>query len=214
MRLGMHRVLRLLAFATLAAGCGAEPRQPERPGPPVGRSLTDAAPERNTLGTRKVDLVETLHGAQVADPYRWLEDSDSPEVKAWTDAQNVRTRQFVDKIPGREKLTSQIADLIHIGLVSAPTVRTVKPGHRRYFHTKREGAENQPTLYVRDGVDAADKSLIDASGLSTDGTRRGTAPSSLGVRAKTEARIARSSFATSPPEKTCPIAFRAPAMRR
>lgn len=167
---GMQRVVRLLAFAALAAGCGAEPLQLERPGPPVGRYPTDAASERITLGTRKIDLIETLHGIKVADPYRWLEDSDSPEVKAWTDVQNVRTRQFLDKIQGREKLTSEIADLIHIGLVSPPTVRTVKPGHKRYFHTKREGAENQPTLYVRDGVDGADKPLIDASALSADGT--------------------------------------------
>jgi prolyl oligopeptidase len=52
--------------------------------------------------TRKDDLVETLHGVDVADPYRWLEDGDSAEVKAWTASQNERTRAVLDAIPGRD----------------------------------------------------------------------------------------------------------------
>lgn len=120
--------------------------------------------------TRKSDVVEELHGVRVSDPYRWLEEGDSAEVRAWTDRENAHTRQVLDAISGREALRGQVKDLLQIGYVSAPLVRTTKLGTQRYFHTKREGAQNQPTLYVRDGLTAKDKVLIDASALSEDGT--------------------------------------------
>jgi prolyl oligopeptidase len=120
--------------------------------------------------TRKVDVVDDYHGVQVTDPYRWLENGDAADVKAWTDAENAVTRRFLDAIPGREKLAGQVRDLLEVGLVSAPLVRDVRPGVRRYFHTKREGAENQPILYVREGVAGADRVLIDPSTLSADAT--------------------------------------------
>jgi len=120
--------------------------------------------------TKKLDLVETIHGARVADPYRWLEEADAPEVRAWTDQQNAQTRKVLDAIGGREALRGQIKDLLQIGYVSSPAVRTTKAGGTRYFHTKREGAQNQPTLYVRDGAGGKDRVLVDASALSEDGT--------------------------------------------
>lgn len=122
------------------------------------------------VDTRKIEVVDTYHGIQVADPYRWLEEGDSADVKAWTDAENAVTRRFIDAIPGREKLAGQIRDLLEVGLVGAPEVRDVRPGLRRYFHTKREGPQNQPVLYVRDGVAGADRVLIDPSSLSADAT--------------------------------------------
>jgi prolyl oligopeptidase len=120
--------------------------------------------------TRKSDVVEELHGTRVADPYRWLEEADSAEVRTWTDQQNVHTRKVLDALAGREALRGQVKDLLQIGYVSAPTVRTTNIGIQRYFHTKREGVQNQPTLYVRDGVSGKDRVLIDASALSEDGT--------------------------------------------
>jgi prolyl oligopeptidase len=122
------------------------------------------------VDTRTVDVVDDYHGVKVTDPYRWLEEGESPDVKAWTDAQNAVTRRFIDAIPGREKLTQQIRDLLEVGLVSPPEVRDVRPGLRRYFHTKREGAQNQPVLYVRDGTAGTDRVLVDPSTLSTDAT--------------------------------------------
>ena len=74
------------------------------------------------------------------------------------------------RFPGREALRDQVKELLQIGYVSAPSVRTTKLGTNRYFHTKREGTQNQPTLYVRDGVTGKDRVLIDASALSEDGT--------------------------------------------
>ena len=120
--------------------------------------------------TRKSDVVDELHGTRVADPYRWLEEADSAEVRTWTDQQNVHTRKVLDALAGREALRGQVKDLLQIGYVSAPTVRTTNVGTQRYFHTKREGVQNQPTLYVRDGVTGKDRVVIDASALSEDGT--------------------------------------------
>jgi prolyl oligopeptidase len=120
--------------------------------------------------TRKMDLVESVHGMPVADPYRWLEDGESPEVRAWTERENYTTRQILDAIPGREKLKAEATELLQVGQVGAPTVRTTRSGVQRYFHTKREGAQNQPTLYVRDGLSGKDRVFIDVSSLSEDGT--------------------------------------------
>src|SRR6202042_3100454 len=102
--------------------------------------------------TRTVDVVDDYFGEKVKDPYRWLEDSESPEVKAWITQQNLVTTRYLDAIVGRAPLAERIKDLLHVGLVSAPVVSEVHGGVRRYFHSKREGAEDQPILYVREGV--------------------------------------------------------------
>lgn len=134
--------------------------------PPVAPTTHAEGPPR----ARTTDLVETLHGKSVADPYRWLEDGDAAEVKAWTDQENVFTRRVIDAIGERASLASEVKELLQVGYVSSPAVRTTKGGALRYFHTKREGAQNQPTLYVRDGLKGADRVLVDASSLSSDGT--------------------------------------------
>lgn len=160
-----------LAIAVTIAACG-EPAAVQVP------PLTVASPSQMRMAggsdetpmTKKLDLVDNLHGTRVPDPYRWLEEADSPEVRAWTDQQNAHTRKALDALPGREALRGQVKDLLQIGYVSSPAVRTTKTGVVRYFHTKREGTQNQPTLYVRDGVTAKDRVLVDASSLSEDGT--------------------------------------------
>ncbi|MBX3201564.1 MAG: S9 family peptidase [Labilithrix sp.] len=158
--------------ASLAASC-AEPPRPAIPPvtmatPP--HTILEAPSEKGTrLMTRKTDAVDTLHGVKVPDPYRWLEDSDSAEVKSWTDAQNAHTRKVLDAIPGREALKGEVTELLQIGYVSGPAIRGSK-GALRYFHTKREGAQNQPTLWVRDGHAGKDRALIDVASLSEDGT--------------------------------------------
>ena len=152
--------------------CCAEPPRPVIP------PVTSAMPERTIqtstekgtkLMTRKADIVDTLHGIKVADPYRWLEDGDAAEVKAWTESQNTHTRAVLDTIGGRDALKSEVTDLLQIGHVAGPAVRQTKTG-LRYFHTKREGSQNQPTLWVRDGHAGKDRALIDVSTLSEDGT--------------------------------------------
>ena len=152
----------------LSSSC-AEPAQLQIPPLTVAHVAPPRGPDESPM-TKKLDLVETLFGTRVADPYRWLESSESPDVRAWTDQQNAHTRKAIDVLPGREALRAQVKDLLQIGYVSPPSVRTTRGGLTRYFHTRREGTQNQPTLYVRDGVASKDRVLLDASALSEDGT--------------------------------------------
>jgi len=119
---------------------------------------------------KKSDVSEVLHGVTVADPYRWLEDGDSEAVKTFTTEQNEAMRRVIQGIEGRQGLADRVRALLQVGFVGVPTVRTGPKGVRRYFHTKREGAQNQPVLYVREGVAGNDRALIDAQTLSSDGT--------------------------------------------
>jgi prolyl oligopeptidase len=115
--------------------------------------------------TRTVPVVETLHGEPIADPYRWLEDRDDPEVQAWTAAQNALTARTLGAVPARAAIRERLTTLLRIGALSTPT-----PARGRYFYQRRDGAQNQPVLYVRDGVHGADRALLDPNVLDAEGT--------------------------------------------
>lgn len=110
-------------------------------------------------------IVDVLHGEKVADPYRWLEEGNNPEVREWTDKQNALTRSILDQIPDRAAIRARLDKLLEIGTITVP-----KPAKGKYFYTKREGKQNQPILYVRDGVNGSDRVLLDVNQLSADGT--------------------------------------------
>jgi prolyl oligopeptidase len=126
--------------------------------------------------TRIDEVTEDLHGVRVVDPYRWLEGDNSepaqmgrvtPEVAAWTDAQNACTRARLDGWPGRAAVEARLRPLLEIGAVSAPAIRGT-----RYFYSRREGSQDQPVVYWREGSRGADHELIhpgriDPSGLTT-----------------------------------------------
>jgi prolyl oligopeptidase len=120
--------------------------------------------------TRKDPLVDVLHGVRVPDPYRWLEDGESPEVRAWDEAQNARTRAWLEPLAGQEALRARARELLSVGYTGAPSARKTAGGGWRYFHVRREGAQEQAALYVRDGSDAPDRVLVDPAPLSPDGT--------------------------------------------
>jgi prolyl oligopeptidase len=113
---------------------------------------------------RRDTIVETLHGVDVADPYRWLEDGASVEVQGWTEAQNALTRGVLDRCHGREGIRARVEALTSIGWLFAPVVR-----NGRSFYVRRDGAQDQPVLYWRPpGGD--DRVLVDPvadSGLRT-----------------------------------------------
>jgi prolyl oligopeptidase len=115
--------------------------------------------------TRTDDVVEKLHGVEVADPYRWLEDGDSPAVKEWTAKENAFTRSVLDKLPGRERIHDRLAALLEIGSLGTPV-----PRGGRLFNTARQGKENQPILYVRDRKAGPERALLDPNKLAADGT--------------------------------------------
>lgn len=123
------------------------------------------------MQTRKVPHVDVLHGEAVADPYRWLEDGDAPEVRAWDEAQTGETRAWIERLPSREALRTRARELLSIGHVGAPVSRARGAREaRRYFHVRREGTQEQAVLCVRDGVSGVDRVLIDPAPLSADRT--------------------------------------------
>ena len=133
----------------------------------ISPSVADAKPP---IPTRSEPILDTLHGVAVADPYRWLEDATSPEVQRWTDEQNAVTRKALDAFPGRKALADRFWQLYEIGSLGVPVPRH-KGKNRLYFYTRRDGKQNQAVLYVRDGLDGADRALVDVNALAADGTR-------------------------------------------
>jgi prolyl oligopeptidase PreP (S9A serine peptidase family) len=110
-------------------------------------------------------VADTFHGTRVIDSYRWLEKSDSPATQKWVADENAYTRALLDPLPGRDAIHKRLTELLSIGNVTPPAI-----AGRHYFYTKREGMQNQPVLYVRDGLDGADRVLVDANQLAADGT--------------------------------------------
>jgi len=115
--------------------------------------------------TPTVDQVDRYHGVEVRDPYRWLEDPDSPEARAWIDAQNRVTFAYLERIPGRKTIRKRLAQLWDFPRQFAPLQ---KGG--RYFELRNTGLQNQDVLFVRDRLDAEPRVLLDPNTLSADGT--------------------------------------------
>ncbi len=115
--------------------------------------------------TKQQPVTDDYFGQKIVDPYRWLEDGSSPETQQWVSGQLAYTRSILDKLPGRDKLHERIEQLLEIGNLGETQV-----GGDYYFHTRRDGKQNQPVLYVRKGVDGKDEVLVDANQLSKDGT--------------------------------------------
>jgi prolyl oligopeptidase len=119
----------------------------------------------------RLDLVEDLHGHQVADPYRWLEDPDDPRTKAWSQAQDELIAEHAPRWPGRDGLVGRLTELLSSGVVGVPIWR----GPRRFF-MRREGGQEMSVLYVVDRTDDGQESeprvlldpmALDPSGLTT-----------------------------------------------
>ncbi len=113
----------------------------------------------------EVDQTDLYHGVEVADPYRWLEDENSPETAAWVRAQNEVTFDYLRSIPYRERYRQRLTELWNYPRYSGPTRR----GARSFFF-KNDGLQNQGVLYVQDEPDATPRPLLDPNLLSTDGT--------------------------------------------
>jgi len=115
--------------------------------------------------TQRGDQVDDYHGTQVADPYRWLENPDSPETRAWIEAQNRLTFDFLGQIPARDRLRQRLTQLWDYERYSVP----FKQGDR-YFYFKNDGLQNQSVLYTLKSLDAEPTVLLDPNKLSADGT--------------------------------------------
>ncbi|HKE17484.1 MAG TPA: prolyl oligopeptidase family serine peptidase, partial [Kofleriaceae bacterium] len=113
------------------------------------------------------DVVDDYHGTKVADPYRWLENADSPETRAWVEAENKVTFSFLDAIPQRHAIADRLTALWNYEKYGVPDRLA-----RRYFYTKNDGLQNQDVLYWTSslGDKAQPRVLLDPNTLSSDGT--------------------------------------------
>ena len=114
--------------------------------------------------TARENVVDDVHGAKIADPYRWLEADTSKRVRDWTDEQNERTRAVLDALPQRAGVARRLRELLAVGLLSTP-----RPIGGRIFHTRREGEQKQSILYVRDSIGGPDRALVDPNVLDPAG---------------------------------------------
>jgi prolyl oligopeptidase len=123
----------------------------------------------NTLtypAARRGDQVDDYHGTRVADPYRWLEDLDSTETRAWVEAENKLTFDFLNQIPERAAIKARLTKLWNYERYGIP----YKEGER-YFYSKNDGLQNQSVLYTVESLDAQEaRVLLDPNKLSSDGT--------------------------------------------
>ncbi len=114
---------------------------------------------------RRSDQADVYHGVRVEDPYRWLEDPDSAESKAWVAAENSLTSEYLKQIPVRAKIERRLTELWNFERYSG----FFKAGGR-YFYSRNDGLQNQNVLYVADSVHGNGRLLLDPNVLSKDGT--------------------------------------------
>ncbi|MHB8600836.1 MAG: prolyl oligopeptidase family serine peptidase [Ktedonobacteraceae bacterium] len=117
------------------------------------------------ITTRKGDIVEDYHGTKVADPYRWLEDPQSEETKAWVEEENEVTFEYLKSIPYREQIRERLTELWDYPKYSAP----YKKGGR-YFFSKNDGLQNQSVLYMQETLESEPAPVLDPNMFSEDGT--------------------------------------------
>jgi prolyl oligopeptidase len=119
--------------------------------------------KRTPPKTRAEETKDTIFGTAVADPYRWLEDQNSPETRAWIDEQNRYTDSMLGALPGRDRISSRLAELLKIDTIGIPFERG-----GRYFFSRRRADQNQPVIYMREN--GKDVALIDPNAWTKDQT--------------------------------------------
>ena len=124
-----------------------------------GSGIKLAAPP----STEAKPVTEDIHGTSITDPYRWLEDSKSPETRAWIASEMKYTEQYLAQVKVRPEIVKRVTELVRTETYSIPIERAGS-----YFFTKRLADENQASIYVRKGLTGSDVRLVDAAKLSAD----------------------------------------------
>jgi prolyl oligopeptidase len=132
----------------------SQPRS--RPAPPSGESLPLA---------RRQKIVETIHGQEVRDPYRWLELARTRETQTWVAGQDAYARRILAGLPGRAALADRLKALSYLDWVSSPTRKG-----KRFFFTRQHADKEKAIYYWREGERGAPKVLLDPNTLSKDGS--------------------------------------------
>jgi prolyl oligopeptidase len=107
-------------------------------------------------------VTEVLHGVPVTDPYRWLEEQDSPRTRAWIAEQTHYARAYLESIPGRERIRERIREFLAV-----ETYDSLQKVGSRYFFRKRLPDQEQPCICMREGADGEDQLLIDPAERGT-----------------------------------------------
>lgn len=107
-------------------------------------------------------VTDVLHGVPITDPYRWLEDQDSPRTRQWIEEQTRYARSYLHHVPGRERIRERIREFLAI-----ETYDSLQKVGNRYFFRKRLPSQEQPCIYMREGADGEDRLLIDPAQLGT-----------------------------------------------
>jgi prolyl oligopeptidase len=113
--------------------------------------------------TRTDNVVDDYFGTKVTDPYRWLEDQNSPETRAWIDRENAYANSILGKLPGQDALHKQLAALYEVNETGVPVER----GGRLFF-LRRLATEDQAKIYMRQGAQGKDQLLVDPLPMSAD----------------------------------------------
>lgn len=134
--------------------------------------LAPAAAAQITYPESKTQPVsDTLHGTEIVDPYRWLEDQNAPDTRTWIDAQNAFREQMMAELPGRESIAGRLEQLLMVDVQGTPAVRG-----NRYFFSGRRSDQDLFVIYMREGLDGQDVPLIDPHIMAAD------VPLSVGLR--------------------------------
>jgi prolyl oligopeptidase len=146
----VRRALLIVLLGMTAANC--------QTGEPPAATLDYPAP-------RKGDVVEDYHGTKIADPYRWMEDLDSPEVAQWVAASNTVTDAYLSRLALRHRLNTRLTELWNYARVSVPVVEG-----GRLFYSRNTGLQRQSPIYVRADPAAPPELVIDPNAISEDGS--------------------------------------------
>jgi prolyl oligopeptidase len=146
-------VPRFISFLIFAAFVGLNPAHAQAI--PAGKKCPPP--------TRRDDAVETIHGVSIADPYRWLEDQNSPETRAWIEAQDRCTAALLEAAPNRAEITKRLSELMKVDSFDVPVARN---GY--YFFLKRGRDQDLSVIYRRRGLQGADEVMVDPNPLSAD----------------------------------------------
>ncbi len=114
--------------------------------------------------TKKGDTKEEYHGTNVPDPYRWLEDDNSEETKAWVKAQNKVTFDYLNSLPDREKIKKRLEELWNYPRYSSPFKKA-----QHYYFFKNDGLQNQSVMYRQSGLDGKPEEFLNPNTLNKEG---------------------------------------------
>ena len=130
-----------------------------------GSSIVAQSPQLRYPPARHADVIDDYFGTKVADPYRWMEDLNSPELKQWVDAENALTFRYLDALPQREALKTRITQLWNY-----PTLTPPRYEGGRWFYSRNSGLQRQSVVVTRETLHVPETVALDPNSLSPDGS--------------------------------------------